>query len=249
MGIDWGDYDNDGKFDLVVTAYQNQPNSVYRQDRPGFFANTTYAVGVGLPTTPILTFGTKFFDYDNDGFVDLAFANGHVVDNIGKATKGVTYFQKSQLFRNDKGKRFVDVSAQAGEAFQQPMVGRALCVGDVDNDGDLDVLMTNAEGAPLLLRNDARNNFLSVKLVGTKANRDGAGAVITLTANGMKQIRSAGRDGSFMSINDGRVFFGLGQANKIDSVTVRWLGGKVETLRDVRPNEFIVVREGQGIKK
>jgi hypothetical protein len=256
MGVDWGDYDNDGKLDLVVTAYQNQPNSVYRQDSPGFFTNTTYAIGIGLPTTPVLTFGTKFLDYDNDGYLDLIFANGHVVDNIKKATQGVTYFQRSQLFRNEAGKRFADVSAQAGEAFQQPMVGRALCVGDVDNDGDLDVLMTNAEGAPLLLRNESRkaqdarrNNFLSMKLIGAKTNRDGAGAVVTLTANGNKQIRSAGRDGSFMSINDGRVFFGLGQANRIDSVTVRWLGGKVETLRDVRPNEFIVVREGQGIKK
>lgn len=273
MGIDWGDYDNDGRFDLVVTAYQNQPNSVYRQDHPGFFANTTYAVGIGLPTTPVLTFGTKFFDYDNDGFLDLIFANGHVVDNIEKATQGVTYFQKSQLFRNDKGKRFVDVSAQAGEAFQQPMVGRALCVGDVDNDGDLDALMTNAEGAPLLLRNNTPHltspprgeesmnspplaggaggggNWLALQLIGTKTNRDGAGAVVTLTANGTQQIRSAGRDGSFMSINDGRVFFGLGKATEIDRVTVRWLGGKMETLRNVKPNEYIVVREGQGIVK
>jgi hypothetical protein len=251
MGIDWGDMDRDGRPDLVVTTYQHQPRCLYRQDRPGLFSDVAMAAGIGRATINSLAFGSRFFDVDNDGWLDLALANGHVVDNIQQAEANVTYRQASQLFRNRGAAgpgRFEEISDRAGADFTRPIVGRGLCVGELDDDGRLDLLIVDAEGAPLLLRNEDRSghHWLSLRLIGTQGNRDAIGARVTLTAAGQSQTRACFTDGSFMSASDPRIHFGLGTAARVDTIVIQWPGGESTTLRNVPADRTITVREGAG---
>jgi enediyne biosynthesis protein E4 len=251
MGIDWGDVDRDGRPDLVVTTYQHQPRCLYRQDRTGLFTDVAMSAGIGRATINTLAFGTRFLDVDNDGWLDVVFANGHVVDNIQQAEANVTYRQASQLFRN-KGAaepgRFEEISARAGPDFTRPIVGRGLCAGDLDDDGRLDLLIVDAEGAPLLLRNEdpSGHHWLSLRLIGTRSNRDAIGARVTLTAGGQSQTRACFTDGSYMSASDPRVHFGLGTAPRADAIVIRWPAGGLTTLRGVPADQTITVREGAG---
>lgn len=249
MGIDWGDMDGDGRLDLVVATYQHQPRSLYRQDRPGLFTDVAAAAGIARATVNSLAFGAKFFDYDNDGWPDLALANGHVVDNIQQAERVVTYRQPSQLFHNRGAAapgRFEEASARAGPDFARPIVGRGLCVGDLDNDGRLDLLIVDAEGAPLLLQNKDSSgaHWLTLRLIGSACNRDGLGARVTLTAGGRSQTRECFTDGSYMSASDPRVHFGLGSASRADRIVIRWPDGRRQELRDVPGNRTLILREG-----
>jgi enediyne biosynthesis protein E4 len=249
MGIDWGDSDGDGRPDLVVATYQHEPRCLFRQDRPGLFSDIAAAAGLARATVNSLAFGVRFLDYDNDGWLDLAFANGHVVDNIQQAETNVTYRQSCQLFHNRGAAgpgRFEDVSASAGPDFTRRIVGRGLCAGDLDNDGRLDLLIVDAEGAPLLLHNEERSghHWLTLRLVGVCGNRDGLGARLTLTAGGRSQTRQCFTDGSYMSASDPRVHFGLGTATHADEIVIRWPGGHVDTLRSVPADRELTVREG-----
>jgi hypothetical protein len=251
MGIDWGDIDRDGQLDLVVTTYQHQPRCLYRQDRPGLFADVAAAAGIGRETVNFLAFGVRFFDYDNDGWLDLALANGHVVDNIRQAEANVTYRQPTQLFRSRGAGapgRFTEVSDQAGPDFARPIVGRGLCVGDLDQDGRQDLLIVDAEGAPLLLRNEDRSghHWLSLRLL-NRYGRDALGARVTLTANGSAQRRDCFTDGSYMSASDPHIHFGLGTAARADEIIIRWPGGRVRTLRNVPADQRLTVHEGSDL--
>jgi hypothetical protein len=188
MGIDWGDYDNDGKLDLFVATFQNEPKCVYRNEGE-FFTESSVALGMA-PALPLVAFGSKWLDYDNDGWLDLILANGHVQDNIAVIDKSAAYLQSTQLFRNaGNGTAFADVSASAlDEGARRPAAGRGLATGDFDNDGRVDVLIADSEGAPLLLHNRTpqAGHWLSVRLVGTKSNRGGIGALVTVEADGRK---------------------------------------------------------------
>jgi len=232
----------------VVATYQHQPRCLFRQDRPGLFTDNAAAAGLARATVNSLAFGVRFCDYDNDGWLDLAFANGHVVDNIQQAEANVTYRQPSQLFHN-RGVaapgRFEELSARAGPDLTRPIVGRGLCVGDLDNDGRLDLLIVDAEGGPLLLHNEARSGYhwLSLRLVGVRGNRDALGARVTLTADSRSQVRQCFTDGSYMSASDPRVHFGLGTATRSDEIVIRWPGGHVDTLRDVPADQQLTVIE------
>ena len=183
MGTDFGDYDGDGRLDLVVTNHEFETNSLFRNLGRGLFADATAESGTGPPSLPLVGFGAVFLDYDNDSSLDLAIVNGHVVDNAAVFHTGSSYAQRRLLFRNLGGRRFADVSRLSGPGFAVERVGRGLAAGDIDNDGDLDLLVTNNGQAAELLRNRGgnRGGALLVRLVGTQSNRDGVGARLRLT--------------------------------------------------------------------
>ncbi|MDQ2731610.1 MAG: FG-GAP-like repeat-containing protein, partial [Armatimonadota bacterium] len=245
MGVDWGDYDNDGRLDLVVSSFQYETKCVYHNESGGLFADKSAALGITTKVAPYLDFGIKWIDYDNDGWLDLVIANGHVVDTINQVDKSVTYRQPAQLFHNLNGTSFVDVSAQSGSAFQNPIVGRGLAVGDIDNDGRTDVLIVDSEGSPLLLHNETPNtgHWLSLRLVGTKSNRDGIGALVTAEVGGLKLLCRCGTDGSYLSASDRRVHFGLGSETSVRTLTIRWPSGSVSTLHGVAADRVMTIKE------
>lgn len=248
MGTDWGDYDNDGRLDLFVATFQGEAKSLYHNDDNGVFSDTSYLTGLAPPTIPNVAFGCKLFDADNDGWLDLMIANGHVQDNIHEIDTSTTYRQTLQLFHN-RGTTpvgFDNISASAGPDFARPIVGRGLAVGDYDNDGKLDALVVDSEGAPLLLHNESTStdHWLGVRLVGTKSNRDGLGAVLTATINGKKIVQLCQTDGSYLSASDRRVHFGLGTAATVETLTVRWPSGHTDTLKNVAGDRYVTLREG-----
>ena len=248
MGVDWGDYDNDGKLDLLVTTFQNEPKSLYHNEGNGLFADCSIPTAIAAFTTPYVAFGCKFFDYDNDGWLDAIIANGHVQDNIQQIDAGTTYRQAPQLLHNQGSTPllFQDVSRTAGPDFMRPLVGRGLAVGDYDNDGRLDILIVDSESSPLLLHNQATptGHWLGVRLIGAKSNRDGFGALLTLTVNGHPYLRQCQSGGSYMSASDRRVHFGLASATHADKLTIRWPSGRIDTYRDIAADRYITVTEG-----
>jgi hypothetical protein len=248
MGVDWGDYDGDGLLDLVVTTFQYEPTSLYHNEGHSLFTEEGYAAGIGDASLSRLGFGARLFDADNDGDLDLITANGHVQDNAARIFPGVTYAQPVQLFENLGERRFLDVSAADGPAFSKPIVGRGLAVGDYDNDGDLDVLIANLEGPPLLLRNDTPRTAraLAVRLQGHTAPRDGTGTRLTLRTGSRLQIREAGTGGSYLSAGDPRIHFGLGSASQADSLTIRWPSGATETRTHVLAGTLTLVEPSRG---
>jgi enediyne biosynthesis protein E4 len=249
MGTDWGDFDNDGKLDLFVATYVNEAKSLYRNEGGGIFTDVAYAAGTSPATQPYVSFGAKFLDADNDGWLDLAITSGHVQDNIEKIDTVQTYRQPTLLLRNLGGApgkaRFEDLSRTAGEALLKPLVGRGLASGDYDNDGRIDLLVADSEGSPLLLHNEspAVGRWLGVRLVGTKSNRDGYGATLTLKSGPRTLVRHCHADGSYLSSSDPRVHFGLGKATKADSLTIRWPSGAVQTLTDLDLGRYLTITE------
>ena len=246
MGVDWGDYDNDGRLDLSVGTFETQQKCVFRNLGGGIFEEKSSPLGVTANAYPYVTFGVKWLDYNNDGWLDLLIANGHVQDNVAQFEKTATYRQPTQLFENIRGRRLAEVSRSAGPAFGTPIVGRGIATGDFDNDGRIDALVVDGEGAPLLLRNVTRpvGHWLSLKLVGVKSNRDGAGALVTVTADGLTQTRLCHTDGSYFSASDVRVQVGLGKASRASRLSIRWPSGHTDTFSDVRADRRIFVREG-----
>ena len=198
MGADWGDYDNDGRLDLFVTTFFEQPKSLYHNEGGGRFAEVGDVTGIASVTVPYVAFGTRFFDYDNDGWLDLFIANGHVRDNPERIDPAVHFAQPMQLFHNEPGpdgksRTFREIAAAAGPAFQRPIVGRTAAFGDYDNDGAVDILVVDAAGAPLLLHNEVgrRRHWLTVRVLGTNGRSDAVGARVSITAGGRHQIAEA----------------------------------------------------------
>jgi hypothetical protein len=233
MGTDWGDYDNNGKPDLFVATFQGEVKSLYRNEGEGGLW-TTPCPSAWEPRRPMSRFGSKFLDYDNDGWLDLAVVNGHVQDNIQQIEKDTAYRQATQIFRNNGGSPiyFEDVSAKLGTDLTKPIVGRGLATGDYDNDGRVDLLIVDSEGSPLLLHNEAAPDsfhWLGVRLLGSKSNRDGYGASVSVTIGARTITRHCRADGSYLSSSDPRVHFGLGAANRIDRLTIRWPSGQIDT--------------------
>ena len=247
MGTAFGDYDGDGRLDLVVTNHETEMHSLFRNLGDGLFGEATVESGLGTATLPYVGFGVVFFDYDNDGALDLSIVNGHVIDNVAQFRGGAKHAQQRLLLRNTAG-RFRDVSRQSGPAFAADRVGRGLAAGDVDNDGDLDLLVTNNGGPAELLRNDGghRGNALLLKLIGTASNRDAIGARVTATAGSRTQVREVVSGSSYLAQNDLRAHFGLGTLTSVEEVEIRWPSGRVEMLRNVAANQVITVREGEG---
>lgn len=245
MGTDWGDYDNDGRPDLTVAAFSDEPKCVYHNEGGGLFQEVSPTLGLSDRTRPYVAFGIKWLDVDNDGWLDLMITNGHVYTNIRDIFPDQSYRQPMQIFHNEHGKRFPDVSGQAGPDVTRPIVGRGLAVGDYDNDGRVDALVVDAEGAPLLLHNESKSagHWLSLTLVGTRCNRDSYGARITATARGLTQTRWCHTDGSYLSASDKRIHLGFGTASVVDTLTVRWPDGHTDTRHHVRADRQLTLRE------
>jgi len=249
MGTEFADYNGDGRLDLVVTNHEFETHSLFRNEGGGTFVDASVEAGIASPTLPFVGFGVVFFDSDNNGDMDLSIVNGHVIDNTALFRPGSTHAQRKLLFRNTNGKRFADVGRQSGAGFARDVVGRTLITGDIDNDGDLDLVVTSNGGAPELLRNTGghRKNALVVRAVGVGSNRDGIGARVTVTAQGRTQMREVKSGSSYLGQNDLRVHVGLGTAPRVDRLQIRWANGQVETMQDVATNQIITVTEGHGI--
>ena len=245
----FGDINNDGWFDLLITSFQDEPNSVYANEGNGFFSDITYRSKIGGATLSRLAWGADFADFDNDGYVDLFVATGHIDDNIQAINPTITYAQQNQLFWNQGDGSFADVSNLSGEGLLLKKVSRGAALGDYDNDGDIDILITNSHQAPDLLRNDTinQNHWLSFTTVGTRSNRSGIGTRIKVVAAGKSQIREVKSGGSYPSHSDMRLHFGLGDSTKADLVEIRWPSNLVEKFKDVQGDRFLVAKEGEGL--
>jgi hypothetical protein len=247
MGTDAADYDRDGLPDLFVTHLDLEYNRLYRNNGDGTFDDTTFASKLGAGTFRMSGFGTRFIDYDNDGWRDLFIANGHVLDNIRKFHAGTEYAEPKTVYRNVGG-TFQDVTKQLGSDLAEVRVSRAAVFADYDNDGDVDVLVTNNGDWPQLLRNDGgnRNHWVEIQLIGTRSNRDGIGARVQVVAHGIRQTDEAKGGMSYQAAHDPRLHFGLGHATQISVINVVWPSGAVTKLTDVQVDRCITIKEGVG---
>ena len=251
MGVDAGDFDNDGDEDLFVTNLVGETNTLYVNDGSGLFEDRTTRAGLGVPSLPYTGFGTAWFDFDNDGWLDLLVANGavRILESLARATDPFPLHERNQLFRNLGTGRFEDVTARAGAVFELSEVSRGAAFGDVDNDGDVDVLVTNNNGPARLLINhlEQRCHWLGLRLVGGPGPRDMLGARVGVFLNeGPPLWRRARADGSYASANDPRVLVGLGDKATASRIRVVWPSGRVEDWADVAVDRWITLKEGSG---
>ena len=243
MGVDMGDADGDGDLDLFVTNFQWESNTLYSNLGGGFFADATVTSGITRASMAFLGFGTGFFDCDNDGDLDLFVANGHVYDNVEKVDRAAEYAQRNQLLENDGAGTFVD-RGDRGPGLALVQVSRGAAFGDIDSDGDLDIAVNNSNERPALLRNDADvGGWLGLRLRGAASNRDAIGARIELTASGRTLVREVRRNASYLSSNDPRVLFGLGNAEVAERVEIRWPSGTVQVVEGLPGRQYVVIEE------
>lgn len=250
MGIAVGDYNRDGKLDFCLTTFSDDYKTLYRNDGEINFSDVTYRAGLGAPTIPFLGWGTGFLDYDNDGLLDIFFANGHVYPAVDQRDWGTTWAQRPQLFRNLNGMKFEEVPPATGSGLGVVIAARGAAFGDLFNDGHIDVVLNTIDSAPVLLRNVVKNNnhWIAFKLVGgAKSPRDAVGAKAFVTAAGTRQRGDVFSGGSYASSSDQRLHFGLGTAAKIDKVEIYWPGGKKEEVIVPGVDRILTVVEGQGV--
>jgi len=249
MGIDSADFNRDGWPDIVKTNFSDDTNNLYHNDRNGEFTDVAGASGVGAISVPFLGFGAKFLDFDNDGWPELFIANGHVDPQVDGQSFGVGYAERPFLFHNLKNGKFEEIGERAGTALQHKYVGRATVTADFWNRGRQDLLMTNLDDSPALLRNEspAVGHWLRIKMVGTESNRDGFGARIEITVNGVTQYGELRSGSSFESSSDPRLHFGLGSAIRVDGGVIRWPSGRVDKFGQEDGDQELVVEEGRGV--
>ncbi|MEK7831209.1 MAG: CRTAC1 family protein [Acidobacteriota bacterium] len=250
MGISVADYDRDGRLDFIVTNFAEQYNTIYRKNADGSFSDVSRSTKTADASIPLVGWGVKFFDADNDGWPDLFAANGHVYPQIEGAFPGGQYPQRKLFYRNQRNGTFADLSNETGEALTVRRASRGAAFGDYDEDGDVDVVVNELDGAPTLLRNDSGSksgNWISLKLVGAKSNRNAVGARVEVKAGGpsgqMLQIDEVRAGDSYISHSDWRLHFGLGSVTTVDEITIRWPSGKTEKLSKVAVNQVMKIIE------
>jgi len=254
MGVSAGDYDLDGNLDIVKTNFAGDTPSLYHNRGGADFDDATFTGGLGMHTQ-YLGWGCGFFDFDNDGWPDILICNGHVYPEVEQLRTEAGYAQRKLLYRNQRNGHFEDVSLNSGSGISTPSASRGCAFGDFDNDGDIDVVVNTINGKPQLLRCDShlKHNWIKVRTIGTKSNRSGIGARLKCVTHPPdeskphQQIDEVRSGGSYISQNDLRIHFGLGQAEKVDLLEVHWPSGQVDTMKDVKPNQLIYVKEGEGI--
>jgi hypothetical protein len=249
MGVAAGDYDNDGLFDLMVTNFSHDYSTLYHNDGSLMFTDVAMSSGIGLATLPTLGWGVGFLDYDNDGRKDLFIANGHVFPGIDEKHLGTTWKQANQLFHNEGGGRFREVTSQAGPVFQELHSARGAAFGDLDDDGDVDIVVNNIDEPPSLLRNDGGNasHWIGFRLAGAGRNRGAIGGRVTVVSGALRQVKEIQAGSSHNSSNDPRLLFGLGASAAVERVEIRWPAGRVQTLTAPLPvDRYHVIREPDG---
>jgi enediyne biosynthesis protein E4 len=247
MGVDAGDVDGDGRFDIVTTNFSQDYTTLYRNEGDSLFMDVSFRSGLAATLGPNLGWGVGLVDLDHDGLLDLFVANGHVYPDIAR-TGTSTYRQRNQVFRNAGRGRFRHVTEDASGALLDEQSSRGAAFGDYDNDGDVDVLVSVIDDAPLLLRNDtAGGHWITIALEGTRSNRSAIGARVTIEAGGRRQVAEVRSGGSYISQNDLRLNFGLGEATSVDRLSIRWPSGHVETSGALAADRFYTVREGAGV--
>lgn len=249
MGIAIGDYLHTGLPSLYVTNFSDEYDDLFRNDGNWNFTDVSYPSGVALPSLPWVKWGTAFVDLDNDGWLDLIAVGGHITSLVDNLPSGGGYRQPKLLHFNQKDGTFCDASDQAGPVLQEKRVSRGLAVGDVFNDGNMDIIIEDLDGSPMLLKNHgvAGRHWVSFELAGTQSNRLAIGAKLKLIAGGVTQTEEIHSGGSYLSQSDFRVHFGLGIAKKIDRVEIRWPSGRTEVLTELAADQFYSVLEGSGI--
>ncbi len=251
MGINWGDYDNDGRLDLLVATFYNEEKCLYHNDGGGSFTDRSMQTGVGAYGMQYVTFGAAFLDSNNNGWLDIVLSNGHVQDNIHKIDPALTYREPS-LFLTNSGVGpifYHDTSNKTGFDKLPRIVGRGLAIGDYDNDGRQDVLIVDSEGSPLLLHNETgvAGHWLGVRLKGLHCNRDGYGALVLAEFGGRSLLRHCHSDGSYLSSCDSRVHFGLGNSKSVDKITVHWPDGTSSTFNGIKGDRYITICQGSEV--
>ena len=252
MGVDAADYDGSGRQSVVIGNFTNESIALYHNDGTGLFTDDAPASGIGKMSSQSLTFACFFFDYNLDGLLDIFAANGHVSDDISVVQPTVKYAQPPHLFQNKGRKKFEEVTAKLGRALNRAIVGRGAAYGDIDNDGDLDLLLTTNNGPARLLRNNNanQNDLLRVRTVGARANRDGVGAKVVVKTSKGRSIFAMVRTGSsYCSQAEMPLTFGLGKPEEgvTLSLEINWPGGQKDRITDLKPNQSITVQEGKGV--
>jgi hypothetical protein len=250
MGVDMGDFDRDGKLDFSITNYADQPKGLYLNQGAQGFTDLTYSAKIAQSSLPYVSWGTGFIDFDNDGLPDLLIASGHVYPDVDTVPKNVKYREPLLLYRNKGDRTFDEISATAGLNDGPLYSRRGVAFGDINNDGNIDMVIFNVGAPPSLFINDTKNSNHRVlfKLVGTKSNRGAVGARITVTSASRSQIEEVKAGSSYISTSDPRLHFGLAADSVMDKVEIRWPNGALETLRNLPADAIYNIVEGQGIK-
>jgi enediyne biosynthesis protein E4 len=248
MGVDAADYDHSGHASVLITNFANQMVSLYHNEGNGLFVDEAPQSEIGRATLVTLGFGCFFFDYDNDGWADIFVADGHIENEIERVQKRVSYAEPPHLFHNLGGGRFTEVTDQIGKTFAMPKVARGAAYGDIDNDGFLDILLTTNGGPAYLFHNEGgTNHSLRIKLIGTKSNRDGIGAIVRVRAGNDKQWKMLRSGSSYLSQSELVLTFGLAAHPAADEIEIHWPSGQIDKLSNVNAGQTITVQEGKGI--
>jgi hypothetical protein len=249
MGLSLGDYDRDGRLDLIVTNFSGQYNTIYHRNPDGTFTDVSRQTKTADASMPYVGWGVKLFDYDNDGWLDLLVVNGHVYPQIEGAYPGGYYRQPKLFYRNLRNGTFAEITQSMGKALNERRSSRGAAFGDFDEDGDIDIVVNDLDGPPMLLRNDGGSkagHWISLLLRGTKSNRNAVGAKAWLTAGKMTQVDEVRSGDSYLSHSDWRLHFGLGTATVVDQIGIRWPSGKKETFWNLPADRVIQIIEGRG---